>query len=337
MRKFLIISATILLVIGLAGAGIYIHVLNVIEAPHSATTYPVKFEIPKGTNPTGIAKILFENNLIKSEKIFLWEVRREEVAQKLQAGYFTFVEPNSMPEVIQKILTEGRIPPQRYTFLEGLTIDHYSSALKKREEINNEQYQNLAKNSKHQFEFEFLKNIPDHADLEGYLFPQTYLIEEPTAEKIIQTQLDQFEIVFSNDYRNKCHELGLTIHECITFASIVQAESGSSDEMPLVASVFWNRINDGWNLECNATLAYSQKIDGYMLSNKQLKIDDPYNTYKNPGLPPGPICSPGEDAIHAVLYPAETDYFFFVAKGDGGSAFAKTLSEHNKNIRKYLR
>lgn len=337
MKKFLIAVIIILLIVGIAGMWVYISVLNTINTPFAASEYPIKFEIEKGTNPSEIADLLFHFELIKSKKIFLWEVKREDAATKLQAGYFTFTEPNTMPEVVEKLLTEGKIPPQRYTFLEGLTIDQFADALKKREEIDNERYRLLAKKHKDVFDFKFLENIPEESDLEGYLFPQTYLIEEPTAEKIIQTKLNQFEKVFDGTYIARCKELGLTIHECVTFASIVQAESGNSDEMPLIASVFWNRMNKNWKLECNATIAYSLGIDGYLLSNKQLKIDDPYNTYKYPGLPPGPICSPGQDAIHAVLYPSETGYFFFVAKGDGSSAFAKTLSEHNKNIRKYLR
>ncbi len=337
MKKILLTIVAVLLVIGIAGVWVYISVLNTINTPFSASEYPVKFEIRKGMNPSEIADLLVYLELIKSKKIFLWEVKREEAATKLQAGYFTFTEPNTMPEVIEKLLTEGKIPPQKYTFLEGLTIDQFADALKKREEIDNERYRTLAKNHKDLFNFKFSKNIPEDADLEGYLFPQTYLIEEPTAEKIIQTKLTQFEKIFDDSYVARCKELGLTIHECVTFASIVQAESGNAEEMPLISSVFWNRLNKSWKLECNATLAYSLKIDGYMLSTKQLRTDDPYNTYKYPGLPPGPICSPGQDAIHAVLYPAESDYFFFVATGNGTSVFAKTLSEHNANIRKYLR
>jgi UPF0755 protein len=338
VKKLLIISAVVLLALAITAGGIYMHILNMIENPHSAGDYPIKIEVPKGTTPKGIASILIYHDLIKSERVFLWEVKREKLGTQLQAGYYIFEEPLNMPDVIHKLITEGgRMPPQRYTFLEGLTIEKYASALKKREEIDSQEYLEIATSGWRNLSFKFADEIPEGASLEGYLFPQTYLIEEPSAKKIVQTQLRHFENVFKQEYVDKCKAMYLTIHECVTLASIVEAEAGATAEMPIVASVFWNRLDDGWTLDCNATLAYSLGIDGYLLSTKQLKIDDPYNTYKYKGLPPGPICSPSENAINAVLYPADTDYFFFVAKGDGTSAFSKTLTEHERNIRKYLR
>ena len=174
MKKILIISAIILIALGLTAGGIYMHILSVIDNPYSADDYPVMVDITQGYTPRGNASLLMEHNLIKSEGIFLWEVKREEVGTQLQAGYFTFEKPLNMPEIIHKLITEGgRMPPQRYTFLEGLTIEKYASALKKREEIDNQHYLNLATSSWRNLNFKFADEIPEGASLEGYLFPQT--------------------------------------------------------------------------------------------------------------------------------------------------------------------
>lgn len=336
MKKILITAAAVLVGVGFLLLCFYMYVQGVINSPCDAKNYPVKVTIDKGMTTAAITDLLYEAGLIKSKLFFRYEVGREDAAGKLQAGWFKFEEPMNMPDLINILLTEGRIPPQKYTFLEGLTISQYADALVKREEIDAHSYENFANFGRSQFEFKFNENIPAEAGFEGFLFPETYLVEEPDAQKLVQVQLTMFEKTFNDTYVERCKELGLTIYEAITFASIVEVESGVTSEMPLVASVFWNRLENNWTLDSNSTLAYGLGIDGYVLTHAQTRMDHPFNTYKNAGLPPGPICNPGRAAIRATLWPEETEYFFFVAKGDGTSVFSKTYAEHQENVRKYL-
>jgi UPF0755 protein len=138
--------------------------------------------------------------------------------------------------------------------------------------------------------------------------------------------------------RTRARELDLSPRELVTFASIVEKETGQADERPLIASVFWNRIRIGMALQSDPTIIYELKRQGRYdgnLRRSDLERDSPYNTYTSRGLPPGPIASPGRDSIDAVLYPAESKYLYFVSKNDGSHYFSKTLREHNAAVRKY--
>ena len=147
--------------------------------------------------------------------------------------------------------------------------------------------------------------------------------------------LDRFDDVFEEEYYDRCDELGITIDEAVTMASIVERETIANNELKTVAGVFYNRIDDGIKLQSCATLQYIYKDYQYTFTYKQMQTDNPYNTYKYSGLTPGPIANFRKEALYAALYPEEHDYYYFCAKGDGTSAFAKTLSEHEDNIDRY--
>lgn len=193
---------------------------------------------------------------------------------------------------------------------------------------------------------DFLQGRPAGASLEGYLFPDTYKLKPGQGpESYIEQALDEFGRTITPEMRAAAANVGLTFHQAVTLASIVEREALLDRERPLIASVYLNRLKQGAKLQADPTVQYAlgsragsndrESLWKSRLSLQDLEIDSPYNTYRYAGLPPGPICSPGLESYKAVISPARTDYLFFVAKGDGSHAFATTYEEHEANVRKY--
>jgi UPF0755 protein len=191
-----------------------------------------------------------------------------------------------------------------------------------------------------------LQGRPAGASLEGYLFPDTYYFDpHVTSHDIIDRLLRTFDQRFSADLRDAAQKQNLTVHQAVTLASIVEREAQVPDERPLIAAVYLNRLRLGMPLQADPTVQYAlaadpQSVAKYGWWKRDLTLDDlhfksPFNTYQNPGLPPGPIANPGLASIRAVANPANVKYLYFVAKGDGSHAFAETLDEHNRNVQKY--
>ncbi len=172
--------------------------------------------------------------------------------------------------------------------------------------------------------------------VEGYLLPDQYdLYQRSTPEEIIGIFYGNFKKFMTNSLKRRADSLGYTVHQVLTLASIIEGETNKYDEMPVIASVYYNRLKAGMPLEADPTIQYLQPNGWKRLSYKDLKIKSPYNTYLNPGLPPGPINNPGKKAIYAALYPAKTDYFYFVADGQGGHKFSSSYSQHLINVNHY--
>ncbi len=171
---------------------------------------------------------------------------------------------------------------------------------------------------------------------EGYLFPETYLFSRPiTPQQVVFKMLELGETRWTPEYTERADAMRLSRHEVLTLASIVQKESGNEEEQPLVASVFLNRMQQGMRLQSDPTVIYGIPNFNGNLTKADLETVTPYNTYTNPGLPPGPICNPGESAIKAVLFAPATNYLFFVGNGKGEHVFSTTLAEHNEAVRKF--
>jgi UPF0755 protein len=196
---------------------------------------------------------------------------------------------------------------------------------------------------------EFGLAAPDPAarTLEGYLFPETYDFDSQTSPVVlVERLLRQFERRFGEDLRRRAAERGLSIHQAVTIASLVEREAANPAERPLVAAVYHNRLAAGMKLDADPTVQYAvANLDlnqalryGFWkrdLSSEDLQVNSPFNTYRVPGLPPGPICSPGLASLQATVEPAKVGYLYFVARGDGSHAFADTLAEHNANVDRY--
>jgi len=179
----------------------------------------------------------------------------------------------------------------------------------------------------------------DAPRLEGYLYPDTYRFYKNTPpEKVIQRMVKRFKSVFTNTFKRKAEELGWSIHQAMTMASIIEKETGRARERSKISSVFHNRLRRKWKMETDPTVIYGllPSFNGN-LTSKDLHNPHPYNTYKHRGLPPGPIASPGLAAIRAALYPLKTRYMFFVSKNDGTHVFSRTGKEHRKWVQIYQR
>ncbi len=189
------------------------------------------------------------------------------------------------------------------------------------------------------FDKSFIDSLGVNAQsMEGYLLPDSYFVyERSSPSEIIGIFYNGFKKFMTDSLRAKADSMGYTVHDILTLASIVEGETNKTDEMTEIASVYLNRLKRGMKLEADPTIQYLQPNGWKRLLYEDLKIKSPYNTYLYAGLPPGPINNPGKEAILAVLYPANTEYLFFVADGSGGHNFSKTYAQHLKNVVKYRR
>ena len=245
-------------------------------------------------------------------------------------------------------LQHGRPPTVTVTIPEGRRAEEIAEILHQAGLVDPQEFLALVRSGEG-FAFAFLEDRPPEASpsLEGYLFPDTYQIpRDSDARAIITLLLSTFDARFTEEMRARAHEQGLTVHEVVTLASIVEREAVLPEERPLIASVFRNRLARGMKLDADPTVQYAmgydeaQKTWWRTLLVEDYQFDSPYNTYRRVGLPPGPICNPGLASIEAVLSPEDTDYLYFVANtvaGDGSHVFARTFEEHQRNIARYQR
>ena len=180
---------------------------------------------------------------------------------------------------------------------------------------------------------------PEAGDLEGYLFPDTYRLPgKATEADIVAAMVGGFREVFDGQRRRRAEALGMSVRDVVTLASLVEEETALAGERPLVSAVFHNRLRIGMKLDCDPTVAYALKLEGRYTGRlllRDLRHPSPYNTYLHSGLPPGPISNPGRAAIDAALHPAAEGYLYFVARGDGGHRFSRSLGEHLDAVRLY--
>jgi UPF0755 protein len=239
-------------------------------------------------------------------------------------------------ESIMKQLINGTVLTVRFTIPEGFDIAKVTDRLTAGNLVNKDEFINQLTNGV--FSYRFLSDVPAGKErLEGFLYPDTYEIyPDATEKKIIDKMLSRFDEVFTEEYYRRADELGMSVSQIMTLASIIEREAKVAEDRPVIASVFYNRLAIDMPLQSCATVQYILGEQKEKLTNKDIAIDSPYNTYKNAGLPPGPICSPGIESIKAALYPSDTDYLYFLAKGDGSSVFSVTYDDFLKNKAKYI-
>lgn len=278
--------------------------------------------IPRGMPFTGIADTLRSQGLIDSYKRFYWSARFMKKVERLQAGTFEIPGGLSYKQLIT-LLSAAKPLQVRVTIPEGLEFEELAEIFSSRFGFAPQDFLSL-KDSVQLFDLPF-----QAASLEGYLFPETYdFYENAGPREIINRMIRQFLHVVNAGIRDEIHAKGYTVHTIITLASIIQGEAIIHDEMPVISSVYQNRLKRNMRLQADPTIQYLIPGPKIRLRARHLDIDSPYNTYKYRGLPPGPINSPGKDAILAALRPDTTNYLYFVAKGDGSHVFSKTHQEH---------
>lgn len=333
MKRLLIwILLLILLVAGFAVWRIALAEVSPFKGYEGAEQF---VEIPEGAGPTSIGRRLADAGIIRDRLGFRFEIVRSGLGRRLQAGEYRFDRPMTVKEVIDKI-ARGDVYLIPVTFREGLTVREMAELFESKGLGPAKEFSVRASDA------ELIRPLdPAAKDLEGYLFPDTYaMTRHTTAAQLVPRMVGGFEKALTPEILSAADARGLTVRELVTLASIVEKETGNPDERPLVAAVYSNRLKIGMALQCDPTVIYAlQRANKYAgnLTRENMQIDSPYNTYRYPGLPPGPIANPGRASLEAAARPADVPYLYFVAKGDGSHAFASTLEEHNRNVDEYQR
>ena len=304
--------------------------LMVIIWPQNNLKKEISFQIPPGSSLHKVSKILKKNKIINNETFFILAVTLMGYEKKLQAGKFNFQKNTNNFQLIKK-LVYGNESLVKVTVLEGWSLIQISKEIEKKIGIKQMDFLEVSRHP------QFLKKLGIVAkSLEGYLFPETYFFSEGVSpESIIETMVFQFRKNFSTKFKNRMQDIGFNEIEVITLASIIEGEAIFDIERSKVSSVYHNRLRKGMKLQADPTIQYIIEGPPRRLLNKDLKIESPYNTYLNYGLPPGPINNPGLQSIKAALFPMETNFYYFVAKGDGYHTFTKTEKEHRIAKKKF--
>ena len=281
----------------------------------------VNVVVPKGASLNTVALKLEEAQVIDKAWLFKILARVNGLDKHLKAGEYQFEPGVSLKQAMDKI-SKGEVFLRKITIPEGLTSGQIMYLIAT---------------------YPGLEGEVDIDVKEGELLPETYSFELGASRNSVILQAKAaMRKTLEEAWAERDDDLPIkNISDLLTMASIIEKETGIADERPLVASVFLNRLRKGMRLQTDPTVIYAitegETSFGRSLKKKDLKIDSPYNTYLNYGLPPGPICNPGREAIMAAAHPAQSDFLYFVADGKGGHWFAKSLSEHNRNVKAWVK
>ena len=289
-------------------------------------------EVRAGAGPAAIGRRLVDAGVVRDSWDFRVALWRAGAARRLKAGEYRFAEPMTVGEVV-RTLARGDVYLRAVTFPEGLTIREMARVFAASGLGTAAAFLEAARDAS------LVRDLdPDATTLEGYLFPETYRLSRGAgAEELVRMMVARFRHVFS-PLESAAAERGLTVRQAVTLASIVEKETAHAEERPMVAGVYVQRLKIGMALQCDPTVIYALERAGRYdgnLTREDLAFDSPYNTYRYPGLPPGPIAAPGERSLEAAVHPADEGYLYFVSRNDGTHVFAKTLAEHNRNVAKY--
>ncbi len=280
--------------------------------------------VPKGSSTAAIAKLLAEGGVISHPKTFQMAACLLGLNRSLKAGRYRFVMPLSTWQALMK-LRAGAVAYHKVIVAEGLTMARIAGILQQQAGVDSLGFMDVCRDPK----LLGRENIPAQ-NLEGYLYPDTYDFEwGTTPRRAAEAMLANFRSNFDTSWPRQLDSRKLTKHQAVIMASLVEREAQVDSERAIIASVFYNRLRLYRPLESCASIEYIlPRHKNTRLTYADLKIDSPYNTYRNIGLPPGPISNPGRASLEAAVFPAKTDYLYFVSRGDGGHIFSRTLQEH---------
>ena len=283
-----------------------------------------------GQNLSTIANYLNNTGIIKNPVKFKLLARIKGCDKKIKAGEYLL--SSSMPPIkILETIASGKVRLYKITIPEGYNLKQVASIISKAKLGTKEDFLKAATDSS----FAYKQGI-NAETFEGYLFPETYYFPKNiTPEKIITTMVERFRSIFNRKWEKRAKDLNLSIHQVVTLASIIEKETGVSFERSVISSVFHNRLKKMMRLESDPTVIYGLKNFDGNITRKHLATQTPYNTYTIKGLPLGPIANPGSKAIEAALYPADTDFLYFVSKKDRTHKFSANIKNHNKAVRRY--
>jgi UPF0755 protein len=330
MKKLIGLLFLLLLVAAAAVGFLYMRV----NQPHRGYQEAEQFvEIPSGAGSVAIGDRLIEAGVIRDRTTYRAAVWMTGKGRQLKAGEYRFDRAMTPFEVIDKV-ARGDVYVVHVTFREGLTMAEMATIFEAEGLGPAAAFMQAAKDPA-----PILGIDPAAKDLEGYLFPETYAVPRRTdAAKLVRQMVAAFQRAFPSALVEAAGAANLTPRQIVTLASIVEKETSKAEERPIVAGVYRNRLRIGMPLQCDPTVIYALQRAGRFTGNLRrddLMVDSQYNTYRYPGLPPGPIASPGKAALEAAARPADVDYVYFVSRNDGSHEFARTLEEHNRNVQKY--
>jgi len=286
--------------------------------------------IPPGAPFLRVARQLEETGIITNSRYFALLARLKQSAGSIRSGDYMFRESATPSRILERLL-KGDVHQYPLTIPEGLTLEEIAARVEDKGLGNAGHFLAAARNP------QLLEELNIEADsAEGYLFPETYLIPKGYGEsRLIRRMVAEFKRRLPAGFEETAKQRNLSLHQLVTLASIVQKEVARVDEMPLVSAVFHNRLRIGMRLQSCPTVIYGlDEFDGN-LTRKHLETYTPYNTYRFGGLPPGPISNPGSNALQAAANPAEVNYIYFVARGDGSHVYSTNLRDHNAAVRRY--
>jgi len=323
--------AVALFLLALLAAGGAWWVRTRLTTPHRGFTEAEVFvDLPPGTGVSTMAARLAEAGVVADSWTFRLAARLSGAERRLQAGEYRFAEAATPFDVVAR-LADGDVFSRPVTFREGLTIREMADVFERQGLGTAQAFVRAAAAGDHAQSFD-----PEARTLEGYLFPDTYpLARRVDPDGLVRLMVAGFVRAFDEGARAKAAALNLSVREVVTLASLVEKETAVAAERPLVAAVYRNRLRQNMPLQCDPTVIYALMQAGRWngnLTRADLRFDSRYNTYRYPGLPPGPIASPGRASLEAAVAPADVPYLYFVSRNDGSHVFATTLAEHNRNV-----
>lgn len=295
---------------------------------------PIEVRIPESSSARQIAVLLKQNGLIRTEQFFLGYLYQKGMEKQLKAGLYVFNRSQSLPELALQI-SQGKVKNSVFTVPEGYTVQQIGELLINKQICTQQQWSEALQVS-YNYDFLLPGKTGDEKRLEGFLFPDTYTIDEQTsAQEIINMMLDRFATIWNQEYRAIADAKQLNVRNTIIIASLIEREARVAEERNRISGVIYNRLQKSMPLQIDAAILYSLGVHRDTVTYQDLEINSPYNTYKFVGLPPGPIASPGRAAIDAALNPETNNYCYYVAKGDGSHQFSSTYAEHLIAKKKY--
>ncbi len=334
-RRTIFLAAAVLPAILVAAGSVYVGwELNRPFAGWTAGSGPsCVIDFPPGSSADGMIRTLADRGVVRHPSLLRVWLRFGGDPGGLQSGEYSFEGPSTPLEVLKKLET-GQVLLHSVTLPEGLSDREIALRLSREGFGSEDRFLEAMKDCS------ILGDLdPAANDLEGYLFPDTYLFSRYEGEeKILAVMVDRFREAAGPAFRKKAEGLGLTLREAVTLASLIEKETSLPEERRKISSVFHNRLRKGMKLQCDPTVIYALRREGHpagRLTYKDLEFDSPWNTYRYAGLPPGPICNPGEASLLAAVDPEEGRELYFVASPDGGHRFSTTLDEHTRAVRDY--
>lgn len=327
------VLAFMFLFIGLIVVLIFLTCLNIfLRTPASAKNEETTFVIQSGESVRKIARNLEDSGLVKNDVLLLVYLKGKGLSGDLKAGNYRLAKNNTPLQVVD-ILTNGKVASIKITIPEGWTNLQISEYLEKKGVVAKDDFLSA---TKEKYDYDFLKDLPEGASVEGFLFPDTYNLPiGVTAKQIVERMLQNTNNKLTKELKAEIGTTKYNAFETITLASLVEREVSKPEDRKTVAGIFLARLVEGMKLQSDATIQYALNSNKKIFSYSEILVDSPYNTYQIQGLPVGPIGNPGMESILAVLRPQNTEFRYFLST-DGVTYYSKTLDEHEEKKARYL-